>query len=99
MVGQAQSTVARRALLALVAIAGFVAAGRAEAYTVYVSNEKDNTISVLDSESLQVRATWKVGRRPRGITLSLDGRWLYVCAGDDPSAPAADTPSRPASRT
>ena len=40
--------------------------GPAQAYTVYVSNEKDDTISVIDSKSLQVTRTVKVGRRPRG---------------------------------
>ena len=41
----------------------------ATAYTVFVSNEKDNTVSIIDSEKLEVVRTVKVGQRPRGITL------------------------------
>ena len=39
--------------------------GQAEAYQIYVSNEKDNTISVIDGASLEVLKTIKVGKRPR----------------------------------
>jgi len=58
-------------------------AAPASAYTVYVTNEKDNTITVIDSESLEVIKTFKVGQRPRGVILSKDGKWLIVCASDD----------------
>lgn len=50
---------------------------------IFVSNEKGNDITVLDSESLEVIATFPGGQRPRGITASPDGKWLYVCASDD----------------
>jgi len=55
----------------------------ARAETVYVSNEKDNTVSVIDGGSLKVTSTIKTGRRPRGIVLSEDMSRLYVCVGDD----------------
>uniref|UniRef100_UPI0013D6F1E8 beta-propeller fold lactonase family protein n=1 Tax=Enterobacter hormaechei TaxID=158836 RepID=UPI0013D6F1E8 len=38
-----------------------------------------------------VTATWKVGRRPRGITVSKDGKELYVCASDDDRIDVLDT--------
>ena len=47
-----------------------------------VSNEKDNTITVIDAATLAVTATVQVGDRPRGIVLSKDGRSLYICASD-----------------
>ena len=50
---------------------------------VYVSNEKDNSISVIDSKSLEVVKTLEVGKRPRGITFSKDFEYLYICASDD----------------
>lgn len=53
------------------------------AYSVYVSNEKDNTISVIDGDSLELVETIEVGERPRGIVVSKDGRYLYICASDD----------------
>ncbi|MFK7859904.1 MAG: PQQ-dependent catabolism-associated beta-propeller protein [Granulosicoccus sp.] len=52
-------------------------------YTIYVSNEKDNTISVIDGDSLEVVETIDVGQRPRGIVLSNDGTLLYMCTSDD----------------
>jgi YVTN family beta-propeller protein len=55
----------------------------ASAYKVFVSNEKENTVSVIDSETLKVVHTIKTGARPRGIILSKDHSWLLVCASDD----------------
>ena len=73
-----------RAAAALGAIGAALAMpAAASAYTVYVTNEKDNTVSVIDSEKLEVVKTVKVGQRPRGIILSKDGKWLIVCASDD----------------
>ena len=42
------------------------------AETIYVSNEKDHNITVIDGETLEVIKTVKVGHRPRGIILSRD---------------------------
>ena len=50
--------------------------------TIFVSNEKDNTITVIDSETLEIKKTIKVDRRPRGIVLSPDFKELFVAAGD-----------------
>ncbi len=68
-----------------------VAGGPAKAFAVYVSNEKDNSISVIDSKTLEVKQTVKIGRRPRGITISPDGKTLYVCASDDNRVEVIDT--------
>src|SRR6266404_3939727 len=59
------------------ALAGPVAAER-----IFVSNEKDNTIAVLDGKTLSLVKTVAVGARPRGIVLSNDGNALYICASD-----------------
>jgi len=69
--------------LALLVIGALLLVGRAEAYTVYVSNEKDNTISIIDGETLEVTDTIEVGERPRGIVLGLDAKHLYICTSDD----------------
>lgn len=53
------------------------------AYTIYVSNEKDNTISVIDGDSLEVVDTIEVGDRPRGIVLSKDQSLLFMCTSDE----------------
>ncbi|MFX7705201.1 beta-propeller fold lactonase family protein, partial [Acinetobacter baumannii] len=57
-------------------------AAPARSEEIFVSNERDNTVSVIDSDSLEVVRTFPVGRRPRGLTFSKDGRSLYVCASD-----------------
>src|SRR5215469_498626 len=60
----------------------FLAASIAAADTIYVSNEKDNTITVVDGKTLEPTKTIPVGQRPRGIVLSKDGKSLYICASD-----------------
>ena len=55
----------------------------ASAQTAYVTNEKDNTLSVIDVKSMQVTETIKVGRQPRGLLLSPDNNRLYICASSD----------------
>jgi PQQ-dependent catabolism-associated beta-propeller protein len=44
----------------------------------YVSNERDGTITVIDTGTDSVVDTIKVGGRARGIRISPDGRWVYV---------------------
>jgi YVTN family beta-propeller protein len=46
---------------------------QASAFTAYVSNEKSNTISVVDTDKFTVVKTIKVGQRPRGIELTKTG--------------------------
>ncbi|MFZ0018763.1 MAG: PQQ-dependent catabolism-associated beta-propeller protein, partial [Acetobacteraceae bacterium] len=53
------------------------------AYTAYVSNERDNTISVVDLDQMKTVKTIPVGQRPRGITMTKDGKYILVCASDD----------------
>ena len=54
----------------------------AHAYMAYASNEKDNTISVIDLDKMQVVKTVPTGQRPRGMALTSDGKRLLVCLGD-----------------
>ncbi len=82
-----QSGILRALLLAALVLAP----AAASAYTVFVTNEKDNTVSIIDSAKLEVVKTVKVGQRPRGVILSKDHRWLLVCASGRP-APARRHP-------
>lgn len=63
----------------------------AAAGTAFISNEKDNTVTVLDTETLKVIKSIPVGRRPRGMVLSPDYKHLFICAGDDNRLDVIDT--------
>ena len=85
---------AKRAAMVIAAVAGLiVVADPAAAYTVYVSNEKGNSITVLDSATLEVLQTIPVGQRPRGIKLTKDGKQLLICASDDDTVQVLDVAS------
>ena len=43
-------------------------------WRAYVSNERSSTISVMDVASGTIVAEWPVGKRPRGIALTRDGK-------------------------
>ena len=79
-----------RCLPSLCLLLGTLVAQPALAYSIYVSSEKDNTISVIDGDSLEVIDTIEVGERPRGIVLSHDGKLLYVCTSDEDHVEALD---------
>jgi YVTN family beta-propeller protein len=53
------------------------------AYMAYITNEKGNSISVIDLDKLEVVKTAKVGQRPRGIVVNKEGTQIFICAGDD----------------
>ena len=55
----------RRCLLSGLA-AWLATAAPASAFIAYVSNEKSNTVTVIDTNSWTVTKTIKVGQRPRG---------------------------------
>lgn len=64
------------------------------AATAYVSNEKDDSISVIDLASQTVTETLKVGMRPRGLLLSSDNKLLYICASDSDRVQVMDLATR-----
>jgi YVTN family beta-propeller protein len=81
----------RQLLAPLLTAAMIAAAAPAVAYTNYVTNEKGNSITVLDSETWQVTATIDVGQRPRGILVSADGRERHLCVSDGDVARVFET--------
>jgi YVTN family beta-propeller protein len=54
---------------------------------IYVSNEQSGDVSVVDPLSGQVVSTIPVGKRPRGIRLSHDGKLLFVAVTGSSAAP------------
>ncbi len=58
---------------------------QAAGYQIYVSNEQSGDVTVIDGTSLKAVATIPVGKRPRGIHASPDGKTVYVALSGTPS--------------
>jgi YVTN family beta-propeller protein len=67
---------------------GTMARGQSgENYDIYVSNERSDNVSVIDGVTRQTVATIPVGKRPRGIHVSPDGKTVYVAVSGTPPEP------------
>lgn len=53
-------------------------------YQVYVTNERSGDVTVIDGATFKVVATIPVGKRPRGIHASPDGKTVYVALSGTP---------------
>src|ERR1700676_4612379 len=53
---------------------------------IYVTNEVSGDLTVIDSGTFKVIATVPLGKRPRGIHPSPDGKTLYVALSGSPIA-------------
>ena len=68
-------------------------------YLVFVSNERSDDITVIDGASEEVVATFRVGKRPRGIHATPDGRRVFVTLSGSPRmAPGLDENRAPADK-
>jgi YVTN family beta-propeller protein len=56
-------------------------------YQVYVSNEASGDITIIDPVKLEATATVHLGKRPRGIHASSDGKLIFVTLSGSPYAP------------
>ena len=75
----------RRAALATGLLAGLPVVGYSTAsYQVFVSNERSGNVTVIDGGDFHVMATITVGKRPRGIHASPDGKIVYVALSGTP---------------
>ncbi len=50
---------------------------------IFVTNEKDDTVSVIDGATNTVVATIEIGKRPRGIGIAPDGSEVYVAISEE----------------
>ena len=65
-------------------------------YLVYVTNEGSGDISVIDPAAQQEVARIAIGKRPRGLVASPDGKLLYVAVSGSPIAgPGVDESKLP----
>src|ERR1700732_3811145 len=68
----------------------------AETPRIYVSNEDSGEITVVEPPTGQILRRIHVGKRPRGIKLTLDGKLLYVALSGSPGAsPGVDESTLP----
>jgi YVTN family beta-propeller protein len=74
-----------------------VSAQAAPTYQVYVTNEKSGDVTVINGNDLSVAATIPVGKRPRGIQVSPDGKTVYVALSGTPvkAPPQIDAQGNP----
>jgi YVTN family beta-propeller protein len=63
---------------------GLMASGPALAYHVYVTDERSGEVTVIHGGNFRVIATIPVGKRPRGIHVSADGKFVYVALSGTP---------------
>src|SRR5580698_6004974 len=65
-------------------------------YRIYITNEISGDLSVIDSTSMDVVSTVPLGKRPRGIHASPDGKTIYVAlSGSPPAPPGVDESTLP----
>ncbi len=69
-------------------------------YSVFISNERSNDVTVIDGTTDAVVGTFPVGKRPRGIHPSPDGKRIFVMLSGSPRmAPGVDAERAPADKT
>jgi YVTN family beta-propeller protein len=63
---------------------GSTAVHAAATYQVYVTNERSGDVTVINGSDFSIAATIPVGKRPRGIHVSPDGKTVYVALSGTP---------------
>jgi YVTN family beta-propeller protein len=59
----------------------------------YVGNFKDNTVSVIDTATAKVVVTVPVAAGPHGMTITKDGKWVFVSGDNSSQVSVIDTAS------
>src|SRR5437764_14655442 len=90
----------RRLFVIYVLLAGaIVVNAESPSYLVFVSNEHSGDVTVIDGETDEVVATFRVGKRPRGIHAAPDGKRLFgTWSGSPRMAPGIDENRAPADK-
>jgi PQQ-dependent catabolism-associated beta-propeller protein len=69
-------------------------ASTAQAETIFVSDEASDCVNAIDGATLKPIACVHVGKRPRGLVASRQGKTLYVAVGDANRIAIVDTSTR-----
>src|SRR6202008_4831384 len=90
----------RRLFVLSILVAGtMLARAEAPSYLVFVSNERSGDVTVIDGATDAVVTTFPVGKRPRGIHATPDGKRLFVTLSGSPRmAPGLDENRAPADK-
>ena len=76
-----------------------IARAESPSYLVFVSNERSGDVTVIDGATDSVVGTFPVGKRPRGIHATPDGRRVFVTLSGSPRmAPGLDENRAPADK-
>jgi YVTN family beta-propeller protein len=75
---------AKQALAGLLLSALWPIAGWTAGYQIFVSDEHSGEVTIIDGADYHVIATVPVGKRPRGIHPSPDGKTIYVALSGTP---------------
>jgi YVTN family beta-propeller protein len=80
----------------LISTAVAATSAKTSSYRVLVTNERSGTLSVIDGSTRKLIATVPLGKRPRGMKVSADGKSLFVALSGSPIAgPGVDERSLP----
>ena len=73
-----------------------VTAQKPSGYRIYVTCETSGELAIIDSNTMAVASTVKLGKRPRGVHASADGSTIYVAlSGSPPEGPGVDESKLP----
>lgn len=76
--------VVRAVAIMVLAMGASLATAAQKPYQIFVTNEKSADITVIDGSNFKVVGTIPVGKRPRGIHVSPDGKTVYVATSGSP---------------
>src|SRR5205814_2754669 len=86
-------------LVSVLALAALSVSAESQHYDVFVSNERSGDVTVIDGTTDAVVATFPVGKRPRGIHATRDGKRIFVTLSGSPRmAPGVDTERAPSDK-
>lgn len=72
------------------------AAQKPSGYRIYVTCETSGDLAIIDSNTMSVTSTVKLGKRPRGVHPNPDGSIIYVAlSGSPPEGPGVDESKLP----
>src|SRR5947208_1571428 len=83
--------ISRSLAVAAVAVVSILGGAQTLAQNAYITNALDNTVSVIDTTTNTVTATFPVGAGPSGVAVTSDGSKVYVTNGGSNTVSVIDT--------